>query len=324
MSQKELIRRMNKRNHRILDHTIISYFLLIFYVSLFEETIGTGLDLLISKFIPGYAVEAIVMGKAGEICSGVGAAVSVLIAAWLFKLWFKPDFNGCLQKAGLKEGLLMLLPFLVIHYIGSIVSWITIGTGGVLIPLLRATAPGFGEEMMFRGLGVANYMRKIKSKDKIKVIFWLSSIVFGLIHLTNLMAGGDPKSVIIQSVYAIGVGMLLGAVYLRTGNLWPTILAHWSVDFFEMIRADLYDSGGLMTGMGIGDWITIVAGVFGAFWALRLMNPKYYDEIMEIWDRKWNKAASTEPNMESSVEPSVELSAELNTGSSADSAESIE
>ena len=287
---------MSKRNHRILDHTIISYFLLIFYVSIFEEILGAGLDKMISRVIPGYAVEAIAMGKAAEICNGVGVAVSVLIAAWLFKLWFKPDFNGCLQKDGLKEGLLMLLPFLVIHYVGSIVSWITIGTGGLLIPLLRATAPGFGEEMTFRGLGVANYMRKIKSKDKIKIIFWLSSIVFGLIHLTNILAGGDPMSVVIQSIYAIGVGMLFGAVYLRTGNLWPTILGHWSVDFFEMIRADLYDSGGLMTGMGIGDWITIVAGIFGAFWALRLMNPKYYDEIMEIWAGKWNKESESEPN----------------------------
>ena len=203
----------------------------------------------------------------------------------------------------------MLLPFLVIHYAGSIVSWITLGTGGVLIPLLRATAPGFGEEMTFRGLGVANYMRKIKSKDKIKVIFWLSSISFGLIHLTNIIAGGDPKSVVIQSFYAIGVGMLFGAVYLRTGNLWPTILGHWSVDFFEMIRADLYDSGGLMTGMGIGDWITIVAGIFGAFWALRLMKPEHYDEIMDTWAKKWNKDSYEEPGAELTETSDTEASA---------------
>ena len=96
--------------------------------------------------------------------------------------------------------------------------------------------------------------------------------------------------------------MLFGAVYLRTGNLWPTILGHWSVDFFEMIRADLYDSGGLMTGMGIGDWITIVAGIFGAFWALRLMKPEHYDEIMDVWARKWNKKPETELSPELSTE----------------------
>lgn len=283
---------MIKREHKILDHTILSYFLLIIFVSFFEETLGNGIDTLIGNVIPGYTIETIVMGHTTDLSAGVGAAAATLLAAWIFKMWFRPDYNGCLQRNGLKEGLLMLLPFLVIHYAGSVVSWITLGTGSALIALLRAMAPGFGEEIMFRGLGVANYMRKIKSEKQIKVIFWLSSIVFGLIHLTNLLAGGDPKSVVIQSIYAIGVGMLFGAVYLRTGNLWPTILGHWSVDFFEMTRVDLSGSGGVMTGMGIGDWITIAAAVFGAFWAMRLMNPKYYSDIMEIWSKKWNKEQS--------------------------------
>ena len=285
---------MKKRQHKILDHTILSYFLLLIFVSLFEETLGAVLDKQISSFIPGYATETIVMGKTAEVFSGVGAAAAALLAALLFKLWFRPDYNGCLQKKGIKEGLLMLLPFLVIHYAGSIVSWITLGTASVFIALLRATAPGFGEEIMFRGLGVANYMRKIQSAGQIKVIFWLSSIVFGLVHLMNILAGGDPMAVIIQAIYATGVGMLFGAVYLRTGNLWPTILGHWSVDFFYFVCVDLSGSGGVMVGMGIGDWITIAAGAFAAYWGLRLMNPKYYDEIMEIWDRKWNKKEAAE------------------------------
>ena len=285
---------MKKREHKILDHTIISYFLLAIFVSLFEDFVGGPLDKLIANVIPDYTVETIVAGETTDITMGVGVALAALLAALLFKLWFRPDYNGCLQKGGLKEGLLMLLPFLAIHYACSIVSWITLGTGSVFIAFLRATAPGFGEEMMFRGLGVANYMRKAQTGKQIKIILWLSSISFGLIHLSNLLAGGDPKSVIIQSVYAIGVGLLFGAVYLRTGNLWPTILGHWSVDFFEFIRVDLSGSGGVMTGMGIGDWITIVAGIFGAFWALRLMDPKYYDDILSVWNRKWNKGSFNE------------------------------
>lgn len=285
---------MKKREHKILDHTIISYFLLAILVSLFEDILGTRIDKLIGNVIPDYTIETVVMGKTMDLTVGIGVALAALLAAWLFKLWFRPDFNGCLQKDGLKEGLLMLLPFLAIHYAGSIVSWITLGTGSALIALLRAAAPGFGEEIMFRGLGVANYMRKIRSEGQIKVIFWLSSIVFGLIHLGNIFAGGDPKSVVVQAVYAIGVGMLFGAVYLRTGNLWPTILGHWSVDFFELTRVDLAGSGGVMTGMGIGDWITIAAGAFGAFWALRLMNPKFYGEIMEVWTGKWNRKSEAE------------------------------
>ena len=280
---------MKQRQHKILDHTILAYFLLAIFVSI-VESLGSQLDTLIGSVVPDYTIETIVNGQTADSASGVGIALAALLALLIFKLWFKPDYDGCLHKYGLKEGLLMLLPFLVIHWIGSIVSWITLGTGGVIIALLRATAPGFGEEVMFRGLGIANYMRKIESESQIKVIFWLSSIVFGLVHMTNILAGGDPFSVVIQSVYAIGVGMLFGAVYLRTGNLWPTILGHWSVDFMEFVRVDLSTSGGVMTGMGIGDWITIAAAAFAAVWALRLMKPEYYGGIMDLWSKKWNKA----------------------------------
>ena len=89
-----------------------------------------------------------------------------------------------------------------------------------------------------------------------------------------------------------------------------------------MIRVDLYDNGGLMTGMGIGDWITIVAGAFGAIWALRLMKPEHYDEIMEVWDKKWNKDKDAGPGAElaeaSDMEPNVELTEASDTELSAE------
>jgi membrane protease YdiL (CAAX protease family) len=282
---------MKKRQHKILDHAIVGYFLLILFVSI-AESLGSFVDRLIGNIYPAYVIETVVNGKTVDIANGVGIALAALLALLIFKLWFKPDYDGCLPKYGFKEGILMLLPFLVIHWAGSVVSWITLGTGPVFLALLRATAPGFGEEVMFRGLGVANYMRTIKSESQIKVIFWLSSIAFGLMHLSNIAAGGDVTAVIIQSIYAMGVGMILGAVYLRTGNLWPAILGHMSLDFMEFIRVDLSGNGGIMTGMGIGDWITIAAAVFAAFMALRLMKPEHNAQIMELWAKKWNKTIS--------------------------------
>ena len=293
---------MNKRTHKLLDPPILGYFLLWIFVQIFVS-LGGYIDLAVSRFIPGYATEYTIFGMTQESASGIGVAIAALVAAGLFALWFRPDFKGCLRGGGLKAGLLMLLPFLLLHYVGSVVSWVTFGTGSVLIAFLRALAPGFGEEIAYRGLGVANYMRTIRSEKQIRTIFWLSSLFFGLIHLTNVLAGGDLLAVIVQAVYAIGVGMLFGAVYLRTGNLWPTILGHTSVDFMEFIRADVYSSGGLMMGLGIGDWITIVAGVFAAFWALRLMNAKYHPEILRLWSEKWSRepTASCAPESDPSA-----------------------
>ena len=96
---------MKKREHKILDHTIISYFLLAILVSLFEDILGTRIDKLIGNVIPDYTIETVVMGKTMDLTVGIGVALAALLAAWLFKLWFRPDFNGCLQKDGLKEGL---------------------------------------------------------------------------------------------------------------------------------------------------------------------------------------------------------------------------
>ena len=279
---------MIEKKHKTPGHPVIEYFLLAIFVNIFIS-LGSNLDVTLGRFIPGYITEMNVAGNTTKVASGIGAALGALIAAGIYKFLFRRRFEGYLVKGGLKIGLMMLAPFLVFHYIGSVVSWITFGIGSVSLAFLKALAPGFGEEIAFRGLGIANYMRTIRNEKSIPVIFWLSSIVFGLVHLLNAFVGGDPVAVAIQSVYAIGVGMLFGAVYLRTGNLWPTILGHFSVDFLEFIRGDLGANAGVMTSIGIGDIITFAAAVFAAVWALKLMNKRYYPEIMEIWNKKWNK-----------------------------------
>ncbi|MCR5502939.1 MAG: CPBP family intramembrane metalloprotease [Lachnospiraceae bacterium] len=278
---------MKQRQHKVLDHPILGYFLLAIYVSIFTS-IGGLIDSLIARFLPGYGVEMTVYGRTAMTASGVGYAFGALLGASIFFFWFRPNFKGFLKKKDIAAGLLMLLPFLLVHYTGSVVSWFEFGIGNVLIAFLRAFAPGFSEEFMFRGLGIANFMRTIKEEKQITTIWILSSVVFGLIHILNGAVGADPVAAIIQSIYAIGVGLILGAVYLRTGNLWPTIIGHLTVDFMEFIRGDMSKSGGLMIGMGIGDWITIAASVVAVFLAIRLMNKKYYPEIMELWNDKWS------------------------------------
>lgn len=284
---------MEVKKHAVLNHPILGYFLLMFFTMILES-VGSLLDNVIAMFLPGYGTETVILGNKYMQAAGIGTAIGAMAALGIFYLLFRNECNGILKKEGLKSGFLMLLPVLIFHYVGSVVSWLAVGTvgaGGVLIAFLRAFAPGFGEEITFRGLGVANYMRTIKSESQIKTIFFLSSIVFGLAHATNALAGGDPFSVAMQTVYAIGIGMALGGMYLRTGNLWPAIIGHMSLDFMEFLRRDLYASSGVMTGgLTVGDWITIAAGAFGAVWGLCLVAPKHYPEIMEVWNKTWNKA----------------------------------
>ena len=53
---------MKKREHKILDHTIISYFLLVIFVQLIDEGLGIRIDRLIGNYIPGYTFETMGVG----------------------------------------------------------------------------------------------------------------------------------------------------------------------------------------------------------------------------------------------------------------------
>ncbi|MBR5407770.1 MAG: CPBP family intramembrane metalloprotease [Lachnospiraceae bacterium] len=279
---------MKTRNHKILDHPILGYFLLMIFSLIVSSIISSFIDSkLLGTLIPGYAIEKEVYGKVIVQASGLGNAVGSVLAIGLFYIWFRPYFDGMLKKKYFFQGLLFLAPVLLIHWVGSVVSWTQFGMGSIFLAFLKAFAPGFAEETAFRGLGVANYLRKVQTEKGVVTIFWLSSIVFGLSHVANVFAGAPLLISIGQAAYAAGIGMILGAVYLRTGNLWPTILGHMSVDFMEFIRGDLGSSGGIMSGIGVGDWITIVDGVVGIILGLYLIRPSKRAEIVDLWKAKW-------------------------------------
>lgn len=280
------------KKHKWLDKPVPAYFLLLIFVVLMEQ-IGIIFDMILGIFLQGFGVE--------NYSAGLFAALASLWAASIFKnKMLKGEFTGFLCKDNLKTGLMMVLPLTLFHMAGSCISIAEVGTGNFLYAILACLAPGFGEEIAFRGCGVANYMRTRRREEDIPLIFYLSGIVFGGIHITNIFMGGDTVACIIQSVYAAGIGLFLGAVYLRTGNLWPTIICHCLVDFAELMRADLYASNGAMTGTITGDYVTIVGGIIGGFIGIYMIRKAKRAEIIEVWNRKF-------PQVEGPAEQDSEL-----------------
>lgn len=281
---------MKERNHKVLNHPVLGYFVLVIW-GLIVSSIGSALDTAtLGKVIPGYAIESEFMGKVSSSASGVMVAVVSVLALWLHKKWFAPNYKGMLTTKNLKIGLLLVAPFVVAHWIGSILSISVVGLGSVGLAFLHAFAPGFGEELAFRGLGVSNFMRTIKSEKKIYVILWLSALVFGFTHASNMISGAALSTSIVQSLYAAGVGLLLGAVYLRTGNLWPTIIAHFCFDFMEFARADLTASGGVMKELLIGDTVTVIVAAAAGIFGIYLMRKSKLPEVMELWNERWSRS----------------------------------
>lgn len=123
----------------------------------------------------------------GAIGAGIGIGVA-LLSSLIYELWES-------YRIAAQEYLEMVLrPLETIDII-----WL-----GLL--------PGLSEEMLFRGVALPAL-----GMNGIALI--ITSVVFGLLHMASIKH-------LSYTVWAIAVGMMLGAVTIYTGNLLSAIIAH--------------------------------------------------------------------------------------------------
>ncbi len=89
---------------------------------------------------------------------------------------------------------------------------------------------GFVEEVFFRGL----ILRAIAPRGLWKAAI-ISSIVFGLLHSLNPLAGANPLDTLLQLGYTLAIGFGFAAVALRTRVIWPLVLIHGLIDFASFL-----------------------------------------------------------------------------------------
>ena len=109
---------------------------------------------------------------------------------------------------------------------------------GICIGVLNILGIGFREETIFRGV-IANDLGIVYGKTPRGV--WkaviLSGLIFGLVHLTNIISGVNPLRAVIQVVSACALGMYYTAIYFRGGNLWALVLIHCLTDAGGLFRS---------------------------------------------------------------------------------------
>lgn len=86
--------------------------------------------------------------------------------------------------------------------------------------------PGIWEEISFRGV-ITSLNEKKYSRNITLVIV---SVLFGLFHLTNMIAGIPAIVVVPQAFYATLLGFIFGYLVIRTNSLIPSIIAHYLID----------------------------------------------------------------------------------------------
>lgn len=151
---------------------------------------------------------------------------------------------------------------------------------GIAAAVIGGIAPGFFEEVVCRGFVVSNMMDKWQGrKNYVLKSVLASGIIFGLMHLMNL-GGANTAETIMQIFYAAGLGIYFGAVYVRTRNLWGTVVMHALVDItYNMF---LMPEEFWMKDLIIGIMIAVVYTVIGLY----LIRPVKQKEIEELWEGK--------------------------------------
>ncbi|MFU8806654.1 MAG: lysostaphin resistance A-like protein [Bradymonadaceae bacterium] len=96
--------------------------------------------------------------------------------------------------------------------------------------LLFALLSGIAEEMFFRGFLQQFLTESIFSGDLAGILGLITAgLIFGGLHL-----GPDFRKFWPWTAMAIVLGVVFGAMYLYTGNILGPVLAHFTINFFNL------------------------------------------------------------------------------------------
>ena len=102
--------------------------------------------------------------------------------------------------------------------------------------------------------------------------FWavaLSSVLFGAVHLVNLIAGAGIVPVIAQMGYSFLIGAMCAIAMLETGNIYSAVILHAVFDFGGLLTDYGFLSGTIWTVENV--ILTAVVGVIVAVYAICLL-----------------------------------------------------
>jgi membrane protease YdiL (CAAX protease family) len=169
--------------------------------------------------------------------------------------WKSVGFRSPQRKSDL---LYFLIPFLPMFT--NFIPGVEVTSLRYLMEVFAITLMvGFMEEAVFRGL----MLNAIKQRGLWKAAI-ITSLLFGLTHAMNTLAGKSLLEDALQIFYAIAIGFAFAALVLKKGILWPLVLAHFLINFVNFIQPPDFTYP-LFEELLISGGITVVFTVYGAF-----------------------------------------------------------
>lgn len=232
----------------------------------------------------------------GTELGSVFAAFLLLAVYWR---WFWPEYRGSLplenKSYWLRFAGIAVVVVFVIQMASFLIEKTEIGFPH-FASLCAALMAGCFEEAVYRGIGCSYLMRQWPDEKGILRTMLITSVIFALVHAVNLLAGAPLGITIVQIVNAMGLGMFLCAVFLRSGSLWPGIIIHTFFDAIAFMDTSSLTTNGtfksdvtVSSAMDLVGFAFIIAAVAVALYMIR---PSVRGEIVETWKKKWNPVSA--------------------------------
>ncbi|WP_285119956.1 CPBP family intramembrane glutamic endopeptidase [Lactococcus petauri] len=211
---------------------------------------------LVSAFLMGALppITLVVSGNnnlTGYIPIPIFSIVIVLLFLGICDVFFKENWSFDIKnwKNYKIEIIILLIPVIITVVLNIITSdslkeiFTEMPMGqlsiAVIFSLIGALFVGIVEEVLTRG-GILTSITELLPNSKYKVLLssFISGILFGILHLFNIMNDSQLVYTLFQVAYTSAIGFCFAIVYFITGSLAYTIIAHtlidWSDFFFNM------------------------------------------------------------------------------------------
>jgi len=129
--------------------------------------------------------------------------------------------------------------------------------GGATLPVVFLTflTVGFTEELGFRGIGIAGFQQTLTLRRS----WLLASVLFGAAHIVNVLQGAPLGQTLGQVVVTTLMGLVFGAIAIKSGSLVLAMVVHGLWDVFAVSRLMRAETTGMLSGGAVAIAVGLVA-----------------------------------------------------------------
>ena len=209
-------------------HAIPAAIITFVLFDLLLQGLGRLLSLLPKTFTFAYLVEIVMI-------------IVPIAVVFLF------GFGSTYKKGSFGRGIVCCLPFIIVQAFALITFFVSALKNPeiswqpwymIVYGIFSIFCVGIREESFYRAT-IQNIVAK-KHGNSVKGVWTTvitSSLLFGLCHISNIFHGVKPSAVLVQVLFAAVVGLLFGAVYLRSGSIWAVIIIHTFTDIAGLAQS---------------------------------------------------------------------------------------